>query len=165
MTSGEAERPVRLSVLDRLIDPDPRAAADPPRTREQSVTELKAALLRDVTWLLNTRRVIEPAPDRYPELQTSVYHYGLPDITSLSGDSLEVRRRLARQVEETIRLFEPRLMGVKVTAADPKGENERRIRFVIEGILRTDPDPERVVFDTVFEPVSGAFEVGGDANA
>lgn len=165
MTSREAERTVRLSIVDRLIDRDPKAAADPPRSWDQSVAELKAALLRDLTWLLNTRRVIEPAPAQYAEVQASLYHYGLPDVTSLSGDSTAVRRRLARQVEEIIRLFEPRLTGVKVTLANPKGDNERRIRFVIEGMLRMDPDPERVVFDTVLEPASGTFEVSGEADA
>ena len=119
------------------------------------------ALLRDLEWLLNTRRVADAAPDRYPEVQRSVYHFGLPDITSLSGDSEAVRRRLLRQVEDTIETFEPRLEDVRVSPVESDDENRRRIRFVIEGVLRMEPNPEHVVFDTVLETTSGEFAIGG----
>jgi predicted component of type VI protein secretion system len=36
------------------------------------------------------------------------------------------------------------------------------IRFVVEAILRMDPDPVRVVFDTMLDPSSGAIRVEGE---
>jgi len=166
MTIRGPERTVRQSVLDRLIDRDPRSSFDTqPSTFGESVRQLKLALLRDVEWLLNTRRIPEPAPDAYPELQRSVYHYGLPDTTSLSGDDPNVRRRLQREIEECIRLFEPRLMSVTVTPVASTGEKKRDLRFTIEAILRMDPNPERIVFDTVLDVSHGGFSVAGDANA
>jgi type VI secretion system protein ImpF len=160
MAARGAERTVRQSILDRLID-----EADPPSSAAETVRAFRAAVLRDVEWLLNTRRIAEPAPDACPELQRSVYHFGIPDITSLSADSDGARKRLLRKVEECIALFEPRLSGTRVTLAPDEEGGGRRIRFVVEGMLRMDPSPERVVFDTVLETSSGKFKVGGVANA
>jgi len=39
-----------------------------------------------------------------------------------------------------------------------------RIRFTIDGLLRMEPNPERVTFDTVLEIGSGEFSVLGDEN-
>ncbi|MGH7505788.1 MAG: type VI secretion system baseplate subunit TssE [Longimicrobiales bacterium] len=157
--NGGVERTVRQSVIDRLIDRQP-GIGDAPLTFNQSVTELKRSLLRDIEWLLNTRRIAEPASDAFPEVQRSVYHYGLPDITSISGDPETVQRRLVRSIEESLQLFEPRLTGVRVQAIDSQETGTRQIRFVIEGLLRMEPNPELVVFDTVLDSTSGTFHVG-----
>lgn len=156
------ERTVRLSVLDRLIDDAPRIAADSPGTWESSLRELRRRLLRDVEWILNTRRIADPAPDICPEVQRSVYHFGVPDISSM-GESESTRLRLTRAVEEAIQLFEPRLMSVRVMYRQPADATVRGIHFTIEALLRLDPSPERVLFDTVVETISGRVIVeGGD---
>lgn len=165
MATPGAERTVRPSVLDRLIDDAPREPADSPDTLAETTRAFRAAVLRDVEWLLNTRRIAEPAPDAFPELQRSVYHFGLPDVTSLSADSDAARKRLLRQVEECISLFEPRLSGVRVTLTPADEGGRRHVRFLVEGLLRMDPNPERVVFDTILETSSGKFRVGGGASA
>jgi type VI secretion system protein ImpF len=64
-----------------------------------------------------------------------------------------------------VRTFEPRLTAVQVSARDPESETHHRIRFVIEALLRMDPDPERIVFDTVLEVTSGEFLVTGSSDA
>ena len=164
MQPRDTDRTVQQSVLDRLLDDEPQAgSAGTPWSR--SVTRLKSSLLRDLEWLLNTRQVIEPAGPSHPEVQRSVYHFGLPDLTSLSAGSHEVRRRLLRQVEEAIQMFEPRLSRVRVTAAEDAPGGGREVRFVVEGLLEMDPEPERVTFDTVLEPASGTFRVNGGARA
>ena len=166
MAAPGAERTVRPSVLDRLVDDAPREPADSPTTLAESARAFRAAVLRDVEWLLNTRRIAVPAPDSCPEVQRSVYHFGVPDVTSMSSDSDPARQRLLRQVEECISTFEPRISGVRVSPAVVRDEEGgRRIRFVVEGTLRMDPGPERVAFDTELEPSSGKFRVTGDGNA
>lgn len=157
----KSEGTVRLSVLDRLIDESPRAGTDAPVRWSQSVSSLKAALLRDMEWLLNTRQVAEPAPESLTEVCASVYHYGLPDIASLRGQREVVSDELLHEIEEAIRLFEPRLMAVRVTPARSEDETLRQIRFTVEGLLRLDPNPERVVFDTVLDSSSGKIMVAG----
>lgn len=163
MQPPDPGRAVRLSVLDRLLGEDDAPAGGTPRAR--SVARLRASLLRDLEWLLNTRRVLAPAPDSHPEVRASVHHFGLPDLTSLAAGSDEVRRELLREVEEAIRRFEPRLSRVRVTAAEDEPGAGRRLRFVVEGVLQMEPEPERVAFDTVLEVASGTFQVSGGARA
>ncbi len=86
MARAEIDRTAQPSVLDRLIDLNPRGG-DAPMTFAQSVRMVKDAVRRDLEWLLNSRRTIEPAPPELAELRRSVYHYGLPDISSLTQDS------------------------------------------------------------------------------
>jgi type VI secretion system protein ImpF len=96
---------------------------------------------------------------------TSVYHYGMPDLTSLSKDSIEDRYRLLRMVEETIAGFEPRLVEVKVLVAESPEQAPREFHFRIEGLLRMDPSPERVAFDTRLEIPTGKFALDGAEHA
>ena len=157
----ETERVLRRPMLDRLL----QTGEPEPRTWSESVRVLKASLMRDIDWLLNTRRIAEPAPQALVELNQSVYHYGLPDVTSLSADSMETRRLLLRQVEECLRQFEPRLASVRVSEAESKNESSRQLRFVVEGMLQLDPVPEPIVFDTVLDSSSGHFNVSGSQHA
>ena len=146
--TSEIERPVRPSVLDRLIDDNPTSNVEPPLTRSQSVRVFKAALRRDLEWLLNARRIITPVPEDCEELARSVYTFGLPDITSMSKDSRESFERLARLIQSAIDVFEPRLTGLTVDLREGDSKLLRDVHFVIDGILRLDPMPERVMFDT-----------------
>lgn len=157
----ERERYLRPSVLDRILDtPGSDWAASGGRgTLSQSVQALQDALLRDLEWLLNTRRIAFPAGDDFPEVQRSVYHFGLRDISSLSSDSSGVRSTLAREVEELLRFFEPRLTGVRVNVPEGGKDRHREIRFIIEASLDMDPEPVPVTFDTVLEVASGEFNV------
>jgi type VI secretion system protein ImpF len=150
-----AEPVVRRSVLDRLI----QSGEPEPRTASESIRARREAVLRDVEWLLNTRRIAIVAPAELAELHESVYHFGLPDITSVSADSPTIRRDLLRQVEACIERFEPRLMSVRVTEAPQSPEGSRSIRFHVEAMLRLETDAEPIYFDTVLDPASGSFNV------
>jgi len=164
MPRSETEGAVTLSVLDRLIDHEPGQHAEAPLTRAQSLRRLRAAVKRDLEWLLNTRRTIQEAPPGAAELQRSLYHYGLPDFIGLSLRSTRDQQKLLKMIESTIAQFEPRLMNVRVRM-EPLAENARLLRFVIEGLLRVDPAPERVSFDTVLELSSGRYQVMGEPGA
>jgi type VI secretion system protein ImpF len=152
------ERTAKPSIIDRLIDLAPAEAADRPMTRDESVRAYRSSILRDLEWLLNTRRTVVPVPESLTNVRASTFNYGLPDVSSLSADSMETRADLVRQIERTIRDFEPRLLDVRVTMSDDD-RVDRQIRFVIEGLLDMEPNPERVVFDTVLEMSSGDFSV------
>jgi type VI secretion system protein ImpF len=165
MAPQEVERTAQWSVLDRLIDTEPDAATEPPRTWAQSVRDQRRAVRRDFEWLLNTRRMITPAPEAFTELARSLYNFGLPDVTSLGANSTDAQNWLRRRVEEAISLFEPRLANVRATTVPVDTGSGREVRLVIEAVLRVEPDPEHVVFDTVFEVASATFAVSGGADA
>src|ERR1035437_100540 len=112
MARWEQEQTVTQSVLERLIDRDPASSSDAAVTRAQSVRQLKTSLRRDLEWLLNSRRTPEAVGSEYQELEQSLYNFGLPDVTSLSWDSVRDRSRLGRMIEELLNTFEPRLSGI-----------------------------------------------------
>jgi len=162
MTKREIDRTVQGSLIDRLTDYEPRNRTTEARAGyAESARQFRNGLQRDLEWLLNTRKIPVPAPDDLDELGRSVYHYGLPDLTSMSRDSREAREQLRHRVEDVIALFEPRLKDVNITIVEVEGESHRReLRFHVEGTLVMDPTPERVVFDTVLHFASGEYEVG-----
>jgi len=149
---------VTLSVLDRLVDGDPSAQHDPAITWAQSFREVKAAVRRDLEWLLNTRQTPEPADDDLALASKSVFNYGLPDVTTLTVQSAGDRSRLLRMLEATVARYEPRIQDPRVFV-DNVAPGSRTLRFRIDGMLRVDPAPERVSFDTVLELSSGQYEV------
>jgi len=155
---------VTPSVLDRLIDMEPRQAEDSPSTRAQSVRRLRLAVRRDLEWLLNTRRNPDEAPESLAELSQSVYNYGLPDFSAVSLNSPKDRDWLLVEVERTVALFEPRLKDVRVTLLDTPGVN-RVLHFQIEGMLQMDPATEQVSFDTVLQLTNGEYQIRGDRGA
>jgi type VI secretion system protein ImpF len=122
--------------------------------------ELKAALRRDLEWLLNTRRTIEESPASLKELERSLYTYGLPDVSSLYLRSSSDQDSLLKAIRVAISFFEPRLLNIQVTLQPVTGDT-RVLRFAIEGLLRMDPAPEHVFFDTMLEPLSGQYQVKG----
>jgi len=179
MANADFERPVQQSVLDRLMSADDSAAraggahaelrgSGARAEREASVQFLKAAVRRDLEWLLNARRTPAAAPPEFKELTRSLYHYGIPDMTARSRTSRVHLEELTQQIQEAVELFEPRLTHVRVMLAnDAPGVSDalRDVHFVIEAVLRLDPLPERVVFDTVLETASGEVQVKGAADA
>ena len=152
------------SLVDRLIDHEPKAPSEAPATRSQSLREMKESLRRDLEWLLNSRRTpIEP-PSSATEVRRSVFWYGLPDYTAYPLKAETDRRRLARLIETTIASFEPRLTSVTVTMQEG-GAVRRVLRFHIEGMMRLDPAPERVFFDAKLELSTSNYRIEGETRA
>jgi len=120
--------------------------------------------MRDLEWLLNTRRVFPPAPEALNLVRASIYQFGIPDLSSRSAQSIEARTQLQREVAEAIANFEPRMSKVRVNLV-PQGKEERSVRFQIEGEMRTDPTPQAVVFETTLDMASKSIAVkaGDDA--
>ena len=161
MAKRDTARPVQLSVLDRLLDDDPKNSREAPLTRAQSVRMLKRSIARDIEWLLNTHRSIEEVRDSDLLLESSLFNYGLPDITSFNRRSSQDQKSLLRLLESAVSTFEPRLEGIRVIRQD--GDEDRpRLRFTIEGMLLIEPSPELVAFDTFVEVGSGECTVKED---
>lgn len=166
MARTQLERTVLPSLLDRLTDLEPSLAGDPPTTHEASVRAYRQSVQRDVEMLLNARRTIDDARlEHLDETARSVLVFGLPDTNSLAVSTEEGRERLLAWLEETLERFEPRLDGVHVRLVDADQGSAPQVRFTVEALLRMDPSPEQVVFDTVLELATGAYGVSGSAPA
>ncbi len=159
MASRTSDFNLRPSVLDRLLgEAGPAGGGSSP---VGTVAGTRAAVMRDLEWLLNTRRLVDAGEGR-PELQRSVFRYGLADINSRPSGSALTASDLARDLQESIRLFEPRLSQVRVSLGDLGDEGTRVLHFVVEAMLDVDPEAIPIAFDTRLEVGSGTFEVEGD---
>lgn len=146
------------SIIDRLLDFDPKVSTEAPKSRSQGLRELKQSVRRDIEWLLNTRHSADEVPESLEELNNSMAIYGLPDFTGLSSKNVDDRKSLIRSIETALRIFEPRFINLKV-ALEETNELERGVKFRIQATLRVEPTPEPVVFDTVLQVGSGEFKV------
>ena len=165
MARGLGETTITISALDRLIDLEPDNSMENPLSRSQSVRLLKNAVRRDLEWLLNTRRIAEPPDEGLKELNRSTYVYGLPDLSALTMASTADKNRLVRQILSAINLFEPRLMNVRLVMVETPDASKKDVRLRIEAMLRMDPVPEPVSFDTVIELKSGNCHLSGGEDA
>ena len=157
-----ADQKLSPSVLDRLIDEAPRASRESDDAPAWSLDRAKAAVKRDLEWLLNSRKILARLPDEPGHLGHSVLTYGLPDLASASLNNPADQARLRRAIVESIARFEPRLARVEVTL-EPARELERAIHFRIDAMLEVEPEPEPVTFDSVLRLDTKSFVVRGDS--
>lgn len=158
MARIDSEIKVTPSILDRLLDYEPKISTEPPKSRSTSLRELKQSVRRDLEWLLNSRRTIIEIAETLEETNNSVAVYGLKDLTGVAINSTKERARLIKEVENVIKTFEPRFINLKVTL-EPTENTDQEISFKVEALLNTEPVPEPIVFDTVLEIGSGDFQI------
>jgi type VI secretion system protein ImpF len=149
---------LKPSLLDRLIDDEPGVSHEPGHHRYVSLARIKAAVIRDLENLLNTRRNILIPAESHQEVGSSVFVYGLRDYTAQNPKSPSARQHLRLDVERTIALFEPRLRNVTVHLDSPD-PNERNLRFRITALLVAEPVTEPVAFDTFFDANRGEYYI------
>jgi type VI secretion system protein ImpF len=87
---------VTPSVLDRLLDFEPKSQQEAPKSRSRNLRELKQSVRRDLEWLLNTRCFPDDIDENLEEVFKSVVVYGLPDITGVSAKNHLEQKRLTR---------------------------------------------------------------------
>lgn len=153
-TARSASARVQAPLLDRLIDDAPDRERDGAISAADSLMALRNAVRRDLEALLNARRRWRSWPARMRELATSPIGYGIPDFASGALGEQGRREELRREVEDTIRHFEPRFLSVRVALIDPKDRLETVLRLRIEAVLHAEPAPEAVTFDTLVDPVT-----------
>jgi type VI secretion system protein ImpF len=141
-------------MLDRLLDADPDAPEAASPSAAEALERLHLAVRRDVEALLNARRRRVPVPAMLNELPTSIYSYGIPDPASGAYAIPELRAALVREVEATIRRFEPRLTRVTVSMVGKDDGLGGTLRMKVDAVLRADPVPEPISFETLLEPVT-----------
>lgn len=158
MARTDNEIRITPSVLDRLLDFEPNLSSEAPKSRSKSLRDLKTSVRRDLEWLLNSRQNVWEIPDNLEEINNSIAVYGLPDFTGASAKSSAEQKRLVKQIETAIKIFEPRFLDLKVTL-EPSNTLERLLRFRIDARLDVKPIPEPISFDTVFQFGSSEFSV------
>ncbi len=159
MPPPKFDKSVQQGLLDRLLDDEPENRFEPAMTRAESLRRFRAAVKRDLEWLLNTTRMPIEVPESCKEAPKSVLFYGLPDVNSIVLASAGDEQRLLKSLEAAIKLFEPRLARARVVGKQRYHRGRQSIVFRVEAMLLVDPAPERISFDTVLEITKGEYNV------
>jgi type VI secretion system protein ImpF len=96
-------------LLDRLSDDDPTNSKESADKRVLSLTQLKASVLRDLAWLLNTTALLDADATLHTPAGTSVVNYGLPALAGNSVSSVDIKA-LETLIYQAIATFEPRIL-------------------------------------------------------
>jgi type VI secretion system protein ImpF len=156
---AEQRQRAQLPLLDRLIDDAPDVARDAPVSLTEAVVLLRRSVRRDIEALLNARRRWRSWPEGYDQLAVSPVGYGITDFAAGAFNDPAERDRLRSQIEQTIRRFEPRLAQVHVVLVDSDNTLDATLRLRIEALLRTEPAPEPIIFDTLVDPATAEVQV------
>ena len=154
-TRARTQAVVQLPLLDRLMDETPQSALGP----AEALALLRRSVRRDVEALLNGRRRWRSWPRNLRQLAVSPLNFGIPDCTGGNFHDPDQRQTLRREIEDTIRRFEPRFRSVQVTIIDSDSPLEATVRLRIEALLRVEPAPEPISFDTLVDSVTASVLV------
>jgi len=94
---------------------------------------LRGTIRRELNWLLNTTQLDAVQDlDAYPEVQTSVLNYGVPDMTGRASVLAAVQAR-TEQILEAIRRFEPRIDAQSLSVELGSSSRDHAVSFIIRG--------------------------------
>lgn len=110
MPSGQHTATYRGTLLDRLSSVSNSQVAESTVARgELQLSDIKASILRELTWLLNTNQLETTVElSSWPAVQQSVLNYGVPQLAG-KWEHFPDRIRLERDLAKIIQTFEPRL--------------------------------------------------------
>jgi type VI secretion system protein ImpF len=150
------------SLLDRLTDDKPEGKQESRDARVMSLKKLREAVVRDLTWLLNSGNLSGTENlEAYPEVARSVLNYGMPDLSGCTASSVDATE-MERVLRQCIWDFEPRILRhtvkVRVVVADDQ-MNRNALTFEIEGQLWAEPVPEQLFLETSLDLETGNVTV------
>jgi type VI secretion system protein ImpF len=155
---AEAESRDRLqpALLDRLT----RAGGDAGRIMNKS--ELRQAVLRDLSWLFNASQPHPEWAEQRPALAGTVLNYGMPALAGQLVSRLDVSQ-LERIITKTIKAFEPRILAdtLSVHAVEPDDTlaTHNTVEFEIRGHLWAQPVPLEILLRTKLDLEAGQVDV------
>lgn len=145
-------------LLDRLTDDEPDKQLESRNRRVFSLRQIREAVLRDLSWLLNTpARSATEDFSLFPEVEKSVINYGIVDLAGLTASGVNLSQ-LEIMVARAIERFEPRVLSntVKVRAVVSKDQTERNtLAFEISGDLWAEPVPDPLYLKTELDLETG----------
>jgi len=141
----------QLPLLDRLVDAEPSEQSDRPLSATAAMDVLRVSICNDLEELLNTRRRWRSWDPQLAELDRSLVGFGLPDFAAGAFNDPRRREELRVLIEACIHRFEPRIVSLKVTLVEAADKMSGTLRLRIDALLRAEPAPEPVTFDTVVD--------------
>jgi type VI secretion system protein ImpF len=163
MAEVGARDTLQPALLDRLTDRDPTSKVESREERVITRSQLRASVLRDLSWLLNTTNVFgELHLAAYPLVAQSTLNYGLAPLSGKLVSTLDLPE-LGRVLKEAILRFEPRILAgtlsVKGVAVSDAGDHHNVLSFQITGELWAQPYPLELLLKTDVDLENGEVSI------
>lgn len=151
------------SLLDRLQDDAPDRTTEPKEAQVLSRSQLREAVLRDLSWMLNaTRPPARQGIGNWPEVENSVINYGMPCFSGETSSSLDITD-LERAIRDSLLHFEPRIIPGSLRVSTEQQENildwHNVIGVRISAHIWAQPVPLELLLHTELDLESGQIEV------
>jgi type VI secretion system protein ImpF len=143
-------QPVTVSRLaDVVARSIPNLNPEPAAQRVVSMRQLRESVLRDLGWLLATSSYdSDRSLAAWPEVERSVFNYGLPSIAGRGISNFDADAAATR-LQKAVEAFEPRLAHVHVVSEVQAGNMDRNaLVFRVEAELWGQPMPQRMLLRT-----------------
>ena len=151
------------ALLDRLTDDAPERKQEPREARVITSQKLRAAVIRDLGWLLNATRPHQGvAWDDAPHAERSVINFGLPALSGETASTLDIgglESRLRRAIVDFEPRIDPATLRVRALAAQDLLDHHNQIQFEIHGQLWAQPVPIEMLLRTEVDLETGQVDV------
>ena len=168
VTHIDARDRLQPALLDRLTDDSRPGAggahsrharhADDDPHRVMTKAQMRAAVLRDLSWLFNAVQPLGAQAETHPLLPGCVLNFGLPAISGQLASKLDVSG-MEKTIRQAILRFEPRILAdtlqVHAIEAESVLHTHNVIEFEIRGHLWAQPIPLEILLRTQLDLEAG----------
>jgi type VI secretion system protein ImpF len=159
MAATDLRDRLQPALLDRLTDENPKVSQDAEARRSMTKSQLRAAVLRDLSWLLNTvQSLLSREAEAYPLAARSVLNYGMPPLSGQLASKIDMPG-LTQALREVILRFEPRILehSLEVKPVEDQFflDAHNVIEFEIRGLLWAQPVPLELLLRTQLDLEAG----------
>jgi len=158
----ELQHRLQPALLDRLTDEAPHERREPLEARVIGKAQLRQAVLRDLTWLMNAVQPGSIDPLTRGHAASSTLNFGLPTLSGSQASMLHVGA-LEAAIRQAIVRFEPRILpdSVSVHAVEFQSvlDTHNVIHIEIRGLLWSQPVPFELLIRTQLDLESGQVVV------
>jgi type VI secretion system protein ImpF len=163
MVEVGARDALQPALLDRLTDQEPGKKVEGREQRVISRAQLRASVLRDLSWLFNTTNLAGQVDlAGHPLVERSTLNYGLLPLSGSLISSLDLVD-LEQVLKEAILRFEPRILPhtLSVRGSSPKEPmtHHNVLSFEISGALWGQPYPVELLLKTDMDLESGEIRI------
>lgn len=162
MATTDLRDRLQPALLDRLTDDNPEIKSDADDRRVLNKQQLRQAVLRDLSWLLNAVQPLGKQGDDAPFAAESVVNYGLPPLSGQLASKVDVPD-LEQSLRQAILRFEPRILehslSVKAIESGAMLDAHNIIEFEIRGYLWAQPIPLELLLRTQLDLEAGQVKV------
>lgn len=159
MATSDLRERLQPALLDRLTDENPKASQDADVRRGMTKAQLRSAVLRDLSWLLNAvQPLLSHEAEACPLAARSVLNFGMPPLAGQLASKIDMPG-LTQALREVILHFEPRILehSLEVKPVEDQFflDAHNVIEFEIRGLLWAQPVPLELLLRTQLDLEAG----------